>query len=499
MMAAYEIGKRARRMILACAAAAAYLVLPGCLAGDLATALDGSGGPLVTCPDYKEVTVPENIAPLNYRYAMKDVRKARTTFTLGGRSVTIRGTEVRWSLRRWRAFLEGAGGQTITVEAEAEVGGERLSDRWHIYVSPDKVDAFLTYRLIEPSYQMWHEVSIRERCVEDFRETSICDHRNTENACMNCHVHAQQRGDLSMYYIRGPRGGAVLNRDGRLRKLTLNAEGMLSGTVYGEIHPAGRFGVFSTNVILPGLHAGAGLRMEVYDSASDLTVADFDRNEMINLPHAARADAFETFPCFSADGASVFYSVADSLPVPQEIKELRYALVRADFDPATGHISERVDTVWSARANRASACHPKASPDGRWLMFTVADYGTFPLYHTECTLHLIDLETGEDRSLAAIKGDRSDTYHSWSSDGRWFVFTSKRGDGQYGKPWFCHLDAAGNPSKPFLLPQKSSRFYDNTFKSFNIPDLARASTGMTLRDARRMFKAESEVFNPAKP
>ena len=489
---------RYRTSYISFLAALACLVLPGCLAGDLATAVDGSDGPLVTYPDYKEVTIPANIAPLNYRYAMKDVRKARTTFTLGGKTVTIRGREVEWPLRRWKAFLDGAEGQTITVEAEAEVGGEHITDSWHVYVSPDKMDAYLTYRLIEPAYQMWHEVSIQERCIEDFRETAICDYQHTENACMNCHVHGQQRGDLSIYYIRGPHGGAILNRDGKLRKLTLNAEGMLSGTVYGEIHPSGRFGVFSTNIILPGLHSGAGGRMEVYDTASDLTVADFDRNEMINLPHVARADAFETFPCFSADGTSVYWCVADSLPVPQDIKQLKYALVRADFDSSNGHISEQVDTVWSAYANNGSVCHPKASPDGRWLMFTVADYGTFPLYHTECTLHLIDLRTGEDRALSAMKGNRSDTYHSWSSDSHWFVFASKRGDSQYGKPWFCHLDEGGNPTKPFVLPQKSSRFYDNTFKSFNVPDLARASTGMTVRDAQRMFKAESEAFSQAK-
>ena len=473
------------------------LVLLGCGGHDAATAVDGSEGPLVIYPDYKEVTVPPNIAPLNFRYAMAGVRKARTTFTLDGRTVTIRGTEVEWPLGKWKSFMEGAAGQTIAVEAEAMVDGRPVVDRWTVHVSEDAIDGYLTYRLIEPAYQMFNEVSIMERCIEDFRETVICDYKHTDNACMNCHIHGQQRGDLSMYYIRGPHGGAILNRDGKLRKLTLNAEGMLSGTVYGEIHPSGRFGVFSTNIILPSFHAVAGNRMEVYDSASDLTVADFDRNEMINLPHVARADRFETFPCFSADGSSVFWCVADTLALPQDIAQVRYDLVRADFDAENGHIGEQVDTVWSGQAHSASACHPKASPDGRWLMFTVADYGTFPLFHTESTLHLVDLESGEVRALDSIKGDKSDTYHSWSSDSRWFVFASKRGDGHYGKPYFSHLDADGQPSKPFVLPQKSSRFYGYNLKSFNVPDLGRASTGMTVRDARRMFKAASEAFTQA--
>ena len=478
-------------------ALAACVLLPGCGGGDLAEAVAGSEGPLVIYPDYKEVTIPANIAPLNYRYAMKDVRKARTTFTVDGKSVTVKGSEVTWSVRKWKAFLSGAAGRTVRVEASATVGGKPVTDAWNIYVSEDPIDGYLTYRLIEPAYQMWNEVSIEERCIETFDETTICDYGHTDNACMNCHVHGQQRGDYSLYYIRGPHGGAILNEDGALRKLTLNAPGMLSGTVYGELHPSGRFGVFSTNVIIPGFHTMAGNRMEVYDTASDLTVADFDNNLMVNVPHVARGDKWETFPCFSADGSSVFYCVSDSVSTPDRLAEARYSLVRAPFDVADGRIGEEADTLWSGPAHGASVCHPKASPDGRWLLFTVADYGTFPLFHPETTLYLMDLQTGEARPLDEVKGDKSDTYHSWSSNSRWFVFASKRGDGMYGKPYFSHLDENGRATKPFVLPQKSPRFYDNTFKSFNIPDLGDASTGMTVRDARRMFKSPSEPFSQA--
>lgn len=459
------------------------------------TSLSGSEGPAVIYPDYKDVTIPVNIAPLNYRYAMDGAKSAVTTFELDGRTVRISGLEVEWKLSRWKKFIADAAGKTIKVNAEVKTKGGNVSDSWAIEVSGDKVDPFLTYRLIEPAYQMWNEVSINERNVENFDVSTICDYEHTDNACMNCHVHGQQRGDLSLFYIRGPRGGAILNRGGELRKLNLRTEGMVSSTVYGELHPSGRFGVFSTNIIIPGLHTKAGSRMEVYDTDSDLTVADFDRNVMINDAHVTRKDVFETFPCFSADGESVFYCVADTVSLPQDVDKLRYALVRAAFDSSTGRISEQVDTVWSGYENNASACHPKASPDGRWLMFTVSASGTFPINHSDCTLNLVDLRTGEVRALDSIKGDKSDTYHSWSSDSRWFVFASKRGDGQYGKPYYCHIDDEGNPSKPFVLPQKSAYFYDNTLKSFNVPDIGRESVNISVKDAERMFKAESEPFS----
>lgn len=476
------------------ASAVAWVMLAACN-GIHTTSLSGSDGPAVIYPDYKEVTIPTNIAPLNFHYAMKGIRNATTTFTIGDKSVTMRGAEVEWKLNKWKSFIADAAGKTIDVHAVVKADGKTIEDAWKIYLSSDKVDPYLTYRLIEPAFQMWDEVSIQERCVENFDQVAICDYKHVDNSCMNCHIHGQGRGDLSMFYVRGPKGGAILNRDGELRKLNLRADGMLSGTVYGELHPSGRFGVFSTNIIIPGLHALAGKRTEVYDTASDLTVADFDNNRMINLPHVARADRLETFPCFSADGNSVFYCVADTVAIPQEIENLRYSLVRVDFDSNTGEIGQQVDTIWNARTTNSSVCHPKASPDGRWVMFTVAEYGTFPINHSESGLIMVDLQTGEVNTLSSIKGDQSDTYHSWSSDGRWFVFASKRGDGQFSKAYFCRLDENGNPTKPFLLPQKSSRFYENNMKSFNVPDLGRESVGITAADAGRLYEQESELFN----
>lgn len=457
----------------------------------------GSAGPVITYPDYKEVTIPANIAPLNYRYAMNGARKAVTTFSIDGKEVKIKGLDVTWKLKAWKKFVAEAAGKTIEVKTRVNVNGQDIEDSWSIFISEDSIDPYLTYRLIEPAFQMWNEVIIQERCIENFEVSSICDHQHTDNSCMNCHIHGQQRGDLSMFYIRGPKGGAILNRDGKLRKLNLKADGMLSGTVYGDIHPSGRFGVFSTNIIIPGLHSASGSRTEVYDTASDLTVADFDRNVMINEAHVARADVFETFPCFSADGNTVYYCAADTVNVPKDIKNLRYHLIGADFDASTGKISEKTDTLFNANEHSASVCHPKASPDGRWLMFSVADYGTFPINHAESALQMIDLNTGEINTMEAIKGDQSDTYHSWSSNSRWFVFASKRGDGQYSKAYFCHIDENGNPSKPFLLPQKSTRFYDNNLRSFNVTDLGKASVGISVKDSKRMYDSESEVFTSA--
>ena len=446
-------------------------------------------------PDYREVTIPCNIAPLNFYYTDPEASRFVTTFSAGGVSVTLKGREVVWKEKAWKKLLAAAAGSVVDVVSACRSGGEPVVFQWAFRVSSDPIDPYLTYRLIEPGFEVWDDLEILERNLENFDVRILSDWRNTANKCMNCHIHSQGRGDLSLFYLRGQGGGAILNRNGTLRKLTLRDSAMISPTVYGEIHPEGRFGVFSTNVIIPAMHSYGGRRMEVFDTASDLCVADFDENRMLTFPETTREDVFETFPVFSADGRSVYYCAAAARPLPSQVEKMMYSLVRIPFDPETGTLGSPADTLWSATERGASVCHPKASPDGRWLLFTVADYGTFPINHRECDLALMDLQSGEMMSLDVVNADKSDTYHSWSSSSKWFVFASKRGDGMFGKPWFSHVDPDGTASRPFLLPQKDPHFYDTMTRSFNVPDLGNASVGFDAAEIGRVWReVPAEAF-----
>ncbi|MBQ0006491.1 MAG: PD40 domain-containing protein [Alistipes sp.] len=434
-------------------------------------------------PDYRGVTVPCNIAPLNFYYDGKGSADAVTTFEAGCIRVEVKGREVCPARGEWAALLEAALGGSVHVTSS-------LFGEWDIEVSRDSVDSYLTYRLIEPGYEVWNHVAIVERDLTSFAERTLSSWENTGNACMNCHIH---KGENSMFYLRGKNGGAIYSRGGGgCRKLNLKKDGMASGTVYGDIHPSGRWGVFSTNIIIPGFHTGTGRRLEVYDTVSDLCVTDFDNDTILIADSFARPDRFETFPCFSADGSQVFYCSADTVTLPRQVEQLRYSLYRTPFDSITGKLGPQVENVWDAAIHKGSVCHPKASPDGKWLVFTVADYGTFPIWHRECDLWIMNLSTGESRPMNEINSPEfSDSYHSWSSDGHWMVFASKRDDGQYGKPWFCHIDSDGKASRPFILPQEDPHLYDKTLKSFNIPDLGKYPAPYDSVETGRIWKEVS--------
>lgn len=450
-----------------------------------------AGQPLDIYPEYSGVTIPCNIAPLNF--LLRNAGVEAVSVSVRGEAdslrVNARGHKVVFPLKAWHALLDAEKGHALEVSVAARIEGrwwQYAPFAWH--VATDSLDSYVTYRLIEPGYEVWNALQIRERCIETFDERLLADNARTGRNCMNCHIHGGNSGRLSMFHLRGKGGGTILNREGKLSKLTLQNSRMPSAAVYGDFHPDGRYAVFSSNVIVPMFHAAGNLRMEVYDRVSDLAIADFDTNRMILSPLTADTAALETFPTFSADGRWVYFCSAPAVALPDSVHELRYSLCRIAFDAERGEWGHTVDTLWNARLHNGSACHPKASPDGRYLLYTVAAYGTFPLWHRETDLQLMDLQSGTVDSLRAVNSDRSDTYHSWSSGSRWFAFASKRGDGQYGRIYFAYLDGEGRAHKPFVLPQRDPESDDLTLKSYNIPDLAKTPVPFDAAAVEQVYR-----------
>lgn len=435
-------------------------------------------------PEYDSITVPRNIAPLNFM-----VRGAQAVYAIakcGDDSIIASGSDARFDLDQWHRMLDSHAGHELSVRVIAKNNGA-----WEEYdpltwtISTDTIDRYMTYRLIEPGYEVWNKIKLCSRDLSTYEETTIIDNSDVEGSCLNCHISNKNRPQM-MFHLRGEGGGTLIATDGKLRKVNLRSESMPSGAVYGDFHPSGRYAVFSNNTIIPGLHSQGSKRLEVYDEQSDVFVVDLDRNEAIMAPWLADSTQFETFPVFSSDGTSIYFCTAPMMALPDSIRSLRYSLCRVDFDARTGHIGNRVDTLRSAVATGGSVCHPKASPDGQWLMYTVADYGTFPIWHAETDLEMMHVPTGRIADLSLVNSDKSDTYHSWSANSRWVAFASKRDDGQYGKPYIAHIGSDGTASRAFVVPQYHPRHYLYILKSYNIPDLSPYPTAFTPDEVKRM-------------
>lgn len=104
----------------------------------------------------------------------------------------------------------------------------------------------------------------------------------------------------------------------------------------------------------------------------------------------------------------------------------------------------------------------------------LSGHATFPIWHQEADLWMLDLQNGNKLTcLDALNSCNVESYHSWSSNSRWVVFSSRRLDGLYTCPYIAYIDADGTIGKPFILPQARGDFYQECMNSFNIPEMVK--------------------------
>jgi hypothetical protein len=426
-------------------------------------------------PDYVGVTVPVNIAPLCFNMADETALciDAVVTDSHGG-SLHAQGEEsADFDIDEWHTLLSQNRGDSLSVVVSA-----KYEDGWHtykpfsIYVSPDSIDYGLCYRLIAPGYEVWSKMGIYERDLSSFDERALIENTQFEG-CVNCHsFNRGNPADMSLH-IRGPHGATLLrHNDSQLTAYNTKTDQTLGFCVYPYWHPSGRYIAYSTNSTSQLFHSAHRNRIEVFDTASDLQVYDVEKNELLLSPVLKQDSIYETFPVFSADGRSIYFCAARALPEDShEIDSIRYNLCRVDFDPETGSFGDSIETVIDAAAHDKSVSFPRPSYDGRFLCYTLSDYGQFSIWHHEADLYLLDLTTGESHAMTAANSEDTESFHNWSTNSRWLVLSSRRDDGLYTRPYFCHVDANGRIGKAFMLPQRNPRrFYRDRFLSFNVPD-----------------------------
>jgi len=424
-------------------------------------------------PSYQGTVIPYNIAPLNFMIREEGSRYL-VRFAVAGKDsfdVSYRNGKVSIPLRKWKKLLETHRGEQMNVSIfrKKTSGWERFAPLTFTIAS-EPIDSWLAYRLIEPGYENWNRMGIYQRCLENFEEKPIIINRLTDGNCMNCHSFCRNDPQTMLFHIRQKHAGTMFVKDGQISKINTKADGMISAGVYPRWHPGGRYVAFSVNNTAQRFHTANDNKIEVYDDASDIILFDTQNNSVITNSLISTPAYFETFPEWSPDGKYLYFSRAEARQMPQEYDSLRYDLARIAFDASTGRFGNRVETVLLSADTEKSITLARISPDGKYAVFCMSNYGCFPVWHHESDLFIMNLKTKEMSNMTAINSARSESYHSWSSNGRWMVFGSRRMDGAYTHPYICYFDTEGNVHTPFILPQKNPLHYDFSTKSYNIPE-----------------------------
>ena len=72
------------------------------------------------------------------------------------------------------------------------------------------------------------------------------------------------------------------------------------------------------------------------------------------------------------------------------------------------------------------------------------------------------------------------------------LFSSRRVDGNYTRPFIAHIGADGKGSKPFELPQADPDYHRQFMKCYNIPEFMRGPVTISPQTFADVFKGEAE-------
>lgn len=481
----------------------AVLFAEGCSSPKVPTegVTDAMGVPAIF-PDYIGIVIPPNIAPLNFEVSTPGDEYVARVSAPDGTEIVASGNPIQWNAGDWHRLLDASKGKELSYELYVRNGDVWSRYRFSNTVAPEDVDPYISYRLIEPGYVQFAGISLCQRDLTSFDESEIfnnaCPADERRGQCMNCHVPRNNYKDrASLFHVRKRGGGTVLMAGDSIVKIDLKTDSTISAGVYPAWHPTLDLIAFSNNDTNQRFFEDGDARIEVYDNSSDLILYDMKTHTVNYI--ANDPDILETFPAWSPDGKKLYYSAAryPEGVTPENLvnyyKYIRYDILSREFDPTTRRFSDP-DTVVSASAVDESALLPRISPDGKYLLYCKAPFGTFHIWHKDSDLWMKDLATGEERPLANANSDDTDSYHTWSSNGRWVVFSSRRDDGSYTRPYIAYIDADGHDSKAFIIPQEDPAYHRQLMKSYNVPEFLLSPVKVSRAD---ILRTVSSPANPA--
>lgn len=459
-------------------------------------------------PNYKDIVIPPNIAPLNFM--VKDSGAVAAVAQLQG----ICGSEVlakaddnmtiRFDTIEWKNLIGENKGKDIQVTIYVQIGDAWLKHKPHLLsVAEEEIDPYLSYRLIEPGYELYRQLGIYQRNLTNWEERVVYENNRTyddnENHCVNCHNYRNQSTQDMLFHVRSNHGGTIIIQNGKAHKIQVKDSTILTSAVYPAWHPTEDLVAFSTNKTGQTFHAYHPEKLEVMDEASDMLLYDVKHNE---VTHVFRSEnELETFPAWAPSGNRLYYcsaQVGHILPpdCPDSLRAMKlmfhydsiyYDLKSVSFDARTRTFGEpRTEVAASAQGH--SITLPRVSPDGRYVLYTQGEYGQFHIWHKSSDLWVKDLQNDTCYNLRQANSPDTDSFHSWSSNGRWIAFSSRRIDGNYTRIFLTYFDRNGQAHKAFPIPQEDPEYNTLLLKSYNVPELTKDAVRISLPDLNRCVR-----------
>ena len=467
----------------------------------------GSGGilnkpMLITMVNpYDQTLYPPDIAPPTFswedRYSGARYWELTIEFPDGKNPLTEYTTVTDWtpSAEQW----ENIKSRTVDSQAKVTIKGLKnrnagllsfnntLSRRELMFAtSSDPVNAPIFYRDVPLPFDFAREKMelIQWRLGDISKSETPPVVLSDLPVCANCHTFTQDGSTLAMDLDSGGDKGAfvVTNVD---KQMYLNQEDTITWLDYKREDKQTTFGLLA-QISPDGRYVAAAVKDRViFLTRQDIMfsqlffpvkgiIAVYDRQtgEMYALPGADDPEYVQANPSWSPDGKYLLFarhpiteyvkthqsdnpilSVTESAIVlggteylenSEGGEKFMFNLYRVPFNGGKGGEPEPIP---GASHNGMSNYFPRFSPDGKWMVFCKAR--SFMLLQPDSKLYIMPTDfSAEPREL--INTSRMNSWHSWSPNSKWMVFSSKL-HGAYTDLYLKHIDANGNDTPPVLL------------------------------------------------
>ncbi|PKN35223.1 MAG: hypothetical protein CVU61_04455 [Deltaproteobacteria bacterium HGW-Deltaproteobacteria-19] len=461
-----------------------------------------SGGKLSIAYPYDGSLFPPEIASPTITWTDEDPRSRFWLVAFrfeGGRPPIFLLTEERtWTPGRetWEAVKdhskEKAATLTVTSLPDRESGDVLSEHSISIRTSGDTVGDTVLFRQLPLPFAVasrsfektrWRlgDISSYEKPATVMKGISVC---------ASCHVVSSDGKWISMEYNYGDDNGAqfitevrrdiVLGENDFFTWSDFPRSGVIPPTrgLFGRMSPTGRYAAASVNEIsYAAVMNDLDYSQLFFPTFGVIAVYDSKGGSIRLLPGASDYEFVQSNPAWSPDEKHILFCRAKTknevhaniLKVTtvfekRDIHELnklyniQYDLYRVPFDGGRGGVALPLK---GASGNGMSNYFPRYSPDGKWVVYTRSRSGS--MLQPDSELWIVPAGGGKARRMQCNR-KIFNSWHSWSSNGRWLLFSSKA-NGPYTEIFLTHVDGEGNDTPPVLL----SRFSDNGYAA-NVPE-----------------------------
>jgi len=450
-------------------------------------------------PDYSGITIPPNIAPLQFSLQDSPTASIAEISSVKGSPILVKGEKGKFFIddKSWKRLLSQNQGNPLhfSIYARSEKG------KWIQYktientIAREPIDRYCTYRLLNFQYNYWRDLRECERDLTSFKQRELLSTMNysqyDQMKCINCHIPMNNNPERFTLQLRSSTGG--------VETLISNGDSLaLLSSRIGHVawHPGGRYMAFSSYKVQQYFHSVGKQFIDVYDNDSYIAIYDISERKIISIPQLSQQGILNTWPAWSSDGRYLYYCSApvlwsDNGEPPENFNRTRYNLLRIAYNTDKNTWGD-VDTVLTPKQTGLSIAMPRISPDNRFCLFCMQNYGPYPYIDASSDLYLMDLKTGHYRKLD-INSEYNESYHSWAQNGRWIIFSSRRDGGIFTRLYISHIDSMGNASKAFIVPQRDPEFYDSFLKCYNVAEFAIAPVPFSQRNLQKAIQSQNII------